>query len=107
GLASATDMLLSDRKLEAGEALACGLVHEVVAPAEVVSRARALAGELAAKPPLAMRAHVRAVRATLESSLPAQLELEWDNQRICLSSDDARAAARAAHTRTPTTYSGQ
>jgi len=107
GLPMATDLLLSDRKLKADEALACGLVHEVVAPAEVVPRARALAEELAAKPPLAVRAHVRALRATFDSPLPAQLELEWDSQRICLTSDDARAAARAALTRTPTTYSGQ
>jgi enoyl-CoA hydratase/carnithine racemase len=107
GLPMATDLLVRDRKLEAAEALACGLVHEVVPAAEVVARARALAEELAAKPPLAVRAQVRALRASLENTLPAQLELEWDNQRICLTSDDARAAAKAALTRTPTTYSGQ
>lgn len=107
GPAVATDLLLRDRKLKADEALACGLVHEVVAPADVRPRASALAEELAAKPPLAVRAHVRALRASLESSLPDQLELEWDSQRICLTSDDARAAAKAALTRTPTTYSGQ
>jgi 2-(1,2-epoxy-1,2-dihydrophenyl)acetyl-CoA isomerase len=107
GLPMATDLLVRDRKLEAAEALACGLVHEVVPPAEVVPRARALAEELAAKPPLAVRAHLRALRVSLENALPAQLELEWDNQRICLTSDDARAAAKAALTHTPTTYSGQ
>ena len=107
GLPVATDLLLRDRKMEAAEALACGLVHEVVEPAEVVVRARALADELAAKPPLAVRAHIRALRASLESALPAQLELEWDNQRITLTSDDARAAAKAALNRTPTEYSGQ
>jgi enoyl-CoA hydratase/carnithine racemase len=107
GLPVATDLLLRDRKLEAAEALACGLVHEVVPPAEVVARARALAEELAAKPPLAVRAQLRALRASLENTLPAQLELEWDNQRICLPSDDARAAAKAALTRTPTDYTGQ
>jgi enoyl-CoA hydratase/carnithine racemase len=107
GLPVATDILLRDRKLGADEALACGLVHEVVAPGEVVVRARALAEELAAKPPLAVRAHLRALRASLENALPDQLSLEWDNQRICLTSDDARAAAKAALTRTPTEYSGQ
>ncbi|HYT40490.1 MAG TPA: enoyl-CoA hydratase/isomerase family protein, partial [Acidimicrobiia bacterium] len=70
GPAVAADLLLSDRKLGADEARACGLVHEVVAPGEVRRRAAALARELAAKPPLAMRAHVRALRAALESSLP-------------------------------------
>ncbi|MCA1846924.1 MAG: enoyl-CoA hydratase/isomerase family protein, partial [Actinobacteria bacterium] len=107
GLPAATDLLLRDRKLDAAEALEIGLVHEVVAPDEVVPRARALAEELAAKPPLAVRAHIRALRTALENTLPAHLELEWDNQRVTLPSDDARAAARAAITRTPTGYSGQ
>ena len=54
-----------------------------------------------------MRAHIRALRATVENSLAGQLELEWDNQRICLESDDARAAAKAAISRTPTEYFGR
>jgi enoyl-CoA hydratase/carnithine racemase len=107
GLPVATDLLLRDRKLAADEALEYGLVHEVVAPGGVLPRARALAEELAAKPPLAVRAHLRALRASQESTLSDQLELEWDSQRICLPSDDARAAAKAALTHTPATYSGQ
>ena len=107
GPAVAADLMLRDRKLDAPAAFACGLVHEVVAPEAVLDRAGALAAELAAMPPLAMRAQVRALRASLENTLPAQLELEWDNQRVCLASDDARAAARAVITRTPTTYEGR
>ena len=106
GVPVATDMLLRDRKLTAAEALDCGLVHEVVGPDEVRSRACELAGELAARAPLAVRAHVRALRGSLESTLADQLALEWDNQRICLPSDDARAAVKAALSRTPPEYSG-
>jgi enoyl-CoA hydratase/carnithine racemase len=95
GLPAATDMLLHDRRLPAGEALARNLVHEVVPAADVLPRAQALAEELAVKAPLGVRAHVRALRASLDSSLVAQLELEWDNQRITLASDDARAAVEA------------
>ena len=107
GWGVATDLLVRDAKLDAGEALACRLVHEVVPAGEVRVRARALADELAAKPPLAVRAQLRALRASMGNSLPAQLELEWDNQRICLESDDARAAAKAALTRTPTEFNGR
>ena len=95
GLPAATDMLLRDRRLKAPEALSRDLVHEVVPPDQVLARAQALAGELAAKAPLGVRAHVRALRASLDSSLRQQLELEWDNQRITLASDDARAALQA------------
>jgi 2-(1,2-epoxy-1,2-dihydrophenyl)acetyl-CoA isomerase len=95
GLPAATDMLLRDRRLKAPEALQRNLVHEVAPAAEVVSRAEALAEELAAKAPLGVRAHVRALRASLGSPLRDQLELEWDNQRITLASDDARSAVQA------------
>jgi len=95
GLPAATDMLLRDRRLKAPEALTRHLVHEVVPAGEVLDRARALAGELAGKAPLGVRAHVRALRASLDSTLRQQLELEWDNQRITLASDDARAAVQA------------
>ena len=95
GLPAATDMLLRDRRLKAPEALDRHLVHEVVPAGEVLDRARARAEELAAKAPLGVRAHVRALRASLDSSLADQLALEWDNQRITLASDDARAAVQA------------
>jgi 2-(1,2-epoxy-1,2-dihydrophenyl)acetyl-CoA isomerase len=95
GLPVATDMLLRDRRLRAEDALACHLVHEVVPAGDVLSRAQALAEELAGKAPLGVRAHVRALRASLESPLRDQLELEWDNQRITLASEDARTALRS------------
>ena len=95
GLPAATDMLLRDRRLKAPEALQRNLVHEVVPAAEVLSRAQVMAEELAAKAPLGVRAHVRALRASLDSPLRDQLELEWDNQRITLASEDARSAVQA------------
>jgi len=107
GLPTATDMLLRDRRLGAAEALECRLVHEVVPAAEVVGRAQALAEELAAKAPLGVRAHVRALRASLDRPLAAQLELEWDNQRITLASEDARTAVRSLRDHSVPTFLGR
>lgn len=107
GLPVATEMLLADRRLPASEALECRLVHEVVPAADVLGRAQVLAEELAAKAPLGVRAHVRALRASLESTLVEQLELEWDNQRITLASEDARAAVEALKTGQPPKFSGR
>jgi 2-(1,2-epoxy-1,2-dihydrophenyl)acetyl-CoA isomerase len=95
GLPAATELLLCDRRLKAPEALRRNLVHEVVPAADVVGRAQALAAELAAKAPLGVRAHVRSLRASLDSTLRQQLELEWDNQRITLASEDARTAVQS------------
>jgi enoyl-CoA hydratase/carnithine racemase len=107
GLPAATDMLLRDRRLKAPEALQRNLVHEVVPADEVVARAQALAEELAAKAPLGVRAHVRALRASLDSSLTDQLELEWDNQRITLASEDARSAVQALKDRSTPKFLGR
>ena len=107
GLPTATDMLLRDRRLEAGEALSRNLVHEVVPAADVLGLAQTLAAELAAKAPLGVRAHVRALRASLDSSLRQHLELEWDNQRITLASEDARTAVRALRSGEPPKFLGR
>ena len=107
GLPAATDMLLCDRRLGAPEALGRSLVHEVVPAADVLARAHALAAELAAKAPLGVRAHVRALRASLDSPLVDQLALEWDNQRITLASEDARAAVQALKDRSDPKFLGR
>ncbi|MBK7580243.1 MAG: enoyl-CoA hydratase/isomerase family protein [Myxococcales bacterium] len=53
GLGFATELLLTGRKIEAAEALACGLVHQVAEDANLA--ARELADSLAALPPVAVR----------------------------------------------------
>jgi enoyl-CoA hydratase/carnithine racemase len=107
GLPVATDMLLRDRRLPAAEALAVRLVHEVVPAGDVLERAQTLAEQLAAKAPLGVRAHIRALRASLGSSLTEQLELEWDNQRITLASEDSRAAVQGLKTGQPPKFLGR
>ncbi|HXG42632.1 MAG TPA: enoyl-CoA hydratase-related protein [Dehalococcoidia bacterium] len=61
GVARAMDFLLRNRIVSAQEALALGLVHEVVEPEELLGRALDLARELAQGPQLAMRLLKRAI----------------------------------------------
>ena len=56
GQGRALDMLMTGRPVEAREALAIGLADRVVAAGEARTAAEALAAEIAAFPPLAMRA---------------------------------------------------
>jgi enoyl-CoA hydratase/carnithine racemase len=106
GLPMATRMLLEDFTLDAAAALECGLVHQVVPPADVLPTAQELATRLAAAPPLAVRATVRALRATGSHTFEQQLMLEWDNQRICIPSKDAQRALQSLLSKEPTTYDG-
>lgn len=55
GLSRTLELTLTGRLVEAEEAHRLGLIHHLVPQAEVLSRAQAIAAELAAKPPTAMR----------------------------------------------------
>ena len=76
GTTRATEMLLVDRMVHAQEALAMGLVHEVVPDDRLVARAAALAASLAAGPIDAFAAAKRLMNARLAPDFQAQLERE-------------------------------
>ena len=63
GYAKAAEIAFTGRTLLAAEALELGLLNHVVPDAELQSRARALAAEIAANAPLAVRAIKRMMRA--------------------------------------------
>jgi enoyl-CoA hydratase/carnithine racemase len=63
GYARAAEISFTGRTLSAAEALELGLVNHVVAPEELMSFARSMAGEIASNAPLAVRAIKRMMRA--------------------------------------------
>ena len=54
--------MLGGRAIEAGEAKRMGIVHAIVEPDRLAARGLALARELAAKPPNAMRLNIQRFR---------------------------------------------
>ncbi len=76
GAGRATDLIFSDRRLTAHEALHLGIVSEVVAHDELIVRARARAEELAAGPTFAMGKSKILLNASWENALERHLELE-------------------------------
>ncbi len=95
GKAKAMEMILTGSNLSAREAEARGLVTRVVAREETLSAALALAGEIAALPPLAVRAAKEAVNRAYELSLEAGLEFERRNFFLLFASDDQKEGMRA------------
>jgi enoyl-CoA hydratase/carnithine racemase len=63
-------MIFTARHVEAREALAWGLVNEVVPPEILEARTRELAEAIAAAPPLTLRASKEAVRRVINRLLP-------------------------------------
>lgn len=90
GAGTAAHLLLTGRILDAAECLARGLFHEVVAPAGLAARARALAGEVARGAPGALAASKAVLRRLPGRSLRRQLA---EGARL---SADARGSDEAA-----------
>jgi enoyl-CoA hydratase len=76
GKAKAMELILTGRQMPAREAEAHGLVNRVVGREQMLPQALALAGEIAALPPLAVMAAKESVNQAYELSLEAGLELE-------------------------------
>jgi len=95
GSANALDMMLRAKKIGAAEALRLGLVHEVCPPEALLSRAHALAEELAEKPPLAVEGILKAVVQGGPLPLKQGLALEFDALTATSGSADAREGIQA------------
>ena len=76
GLSKAKELVLTGEFIDPEEALACGLVHDVVPDERVDARAREFADDLCTNAPLGMTRAKRALDAAFETSLEEGLELE-------------------------------
>jgi 2-(1,2-epoxy-1,2-dihydrophenyl)acetyl-CoA isomerase len=90
GEARAFDLLTRTEPVDADEALALGLVEDVVQPSDVLEATVARAASLAKLPPGGMRATKRALHAAAHSNFADQLEREWMAQRLLFSGEESR-----------------
>ncbi len=72
----ARELMLTNRVLNSTEALAWGVVNEVVADTEVLSRANALARQLAQGPTAAFGGVKQLLNGTFDQTMESQMELE-------------------------------
>ncbi|PRP98509.1 putative enoyl-CoA hydratase echA8 [Enhygromyxa salina] len=95
GFSRALELCLTGRVIEAEEAHAIGLVHEVVAAEELLEVARARAEAIAANPPVAVQLTKRAAYRSYHADQATALELAASFQGIAQNHDDhARALAK-------------
>src|SRR5688500_16988881 len=88
GLGRAKEMILTGARWDAARALEAGLVSRVVPGAELMAAARAMAGQVLALGPLAVRLAKAALNASSQMSLSAGLAFESAAQAITFESDD-------------------
>lgn len=107
GSSLAMEMVLTGRVIDAGEALAAGLVSRVVPRAETVPAALGLADAVAAMPPLAVRAAKRAIRQASELPLTAGLRAEREAFFDLFATEDQREGMRAFMEKRPAAWTGR
>ncbi len=101
-------MFLTGAPIEADEALAIGLVDQVVEPPGLWGSARAAAAEVAAGAPVAVAGTRAIVRALSDGSPPADVEetaRRWRERAYA--SDDAREGQAAYRERRPPEFTGR
>jgi 2-(1,2-epoxy-1,2-dihydrophenyl)acetyl-CoA isomerase len=95
GMAKACELIFTGAVIDAQEALRLGIVSAVHPPERLMEETYALAGRIAAGPPIAIRLARRALYHNQEVDLRAALEFETHAQNVCFETEDAREGIRA------------
>jgi 2-(1,2-epoxy-1,2-dihydrophenyl)acetyl-CoA isomerase len=90
GMSKALELMYTGQVIDAEEALAIGLVSQVVAADELMSTVMALAERIAKGPPMAIELAKRLAYRGWRQEVEAQSEYEEYLQRLCIESEDAR-----------------
>ena len=106
GKAIAMEMVLNNRTLTAEEAERFGLVNRVVPVERYLDEALALAAEVAARAPLALRLAREAVNHTFESTLSEGLAAERRAFFLLFASADQKEGMRAFIEKRPAQWKG-
>jgi enoyl-CoA hydratase/carnithine racemase len=95
GPSRALELLLEDPNMSPQDALAEGLVSEVVAPDELIGRARERAEKLAKRAPYYVKMAKRLTGVSIENSLTEHLQLERHGIADSMATEDLRIGVEA------------
>jgi len=105
GAAKAAEMAYTGDPINAQEALACGLVSQVVAPEQLMDAARALAARISRNPAGVLRMTKQLLREGVHNTLESVLETSASYQALAHMSDDHHEAVRAFIEKRPPKFS--
>jgi 2-(1,2-epoxy-1,2-dihydrophenyl)acetyl-CoA isomerase len=104
GLGRARDLMLRNRVLTAADALAWGVIDEVVPAADLDAHARRIARDLAAGPTLAFGETKRLLAQTFDNGLETQMEMEAIGICAMGGTEDSREGVRAFFEKRPAKF---
>jgi enoyl-CoA hydratase/carnithine racemase len=103
----AKELSLTGRIVEADEALAIGLVLEVVDPENLEARVTEVAASLAAGAPVAQRLTKQGLDRSSEASFEEALTAEGQSQAICFGTEDVSEGIAAFIEKRPPEFTGR
>ena len=104
GYSNACKMAFSGEPVKADEALAMGLVSEIVEPEALLERSLELAASIASNPPHAVRLTKQLMRASEKASLNELLDMSAAFQAVCHGEADHMEAVNAFFEKRPGNY---
>lgn len=106
GISKATEMTLTGAVIDAQEALACGLVSQVVPAEALMDRVRAMARQIAENPPHAVRMAKRLIRQSQDNGLSVVLDMSAAMQAAAHATADHDEAIAAFSERRAPRFAG-
>src|SRR5581483_5640639 len=106
GPSRALELIWTAKRISADEALDLGIVSRVVQPDELESTVRALAADLASRPPLPIAFTKALVDKAWTSTIEEANRGEIEAQIKCIQSNDMKEAVAAAFEKRPGNYTG-
>jgi len=107
GKAVAMEMILNDRRLTAQEAYQYGMVNRVVPAAKYLDEALKLAGEIAARAPIALRTAKKMINQTFERTLSEGLVAEKQEFYNLFATEDQKEGMKAFIEKRKPTWTGK
>ncbi|MGB7655610.1 MAG: enoyl-CoA hydratase-related protein [Novosphingobium sp.] len=107
GWAKAAEIIFTGRTLSAAECLAERLVNQVVPADEVASTAQAMAREIAANAPMAVRASKRLMRMGLEETFETHVQHVYLQLLPLFASDDFKEGVTSFLEKRPAKFAGK
>lgn len=107
GKARAMEIVLTGRHITATEAAAAGLVTRVVPDEVTLDEAKRLAGQIAAKPPIAVRLAKESILKAFDTTLEAGLDFERKAFYLLFSTEDKVEGIQAFLAKRPPTFRGR
>jgi methylglutaconyl-CoA hydratase len=107
GASKAKELIFTARRLTADDALAYGLANHVVEAGSALTKARALAAEIANNAPIAVEAAKAAIDGGVGVGISEGLLLEQRAYEVTLYTEDRREALKAFSEKRPPVFQGK